>query len=139
MAPTAQDMLDAKLLYVKLKMDYTTNPELTSVDGLKYVLGEGGATTPWAELPGLRHKYFVYNEETQTCSGVYVFFDKASLDAYMASELFKAQGEYPHVSEVTHEVRCSTKPPPQPAGANTCRRVAAPREHARIVLLQVPT
>ena len=46
--------LGTKLLYVQLTMDYTTNPQLTSVDGLKYVLGEGGATEPWATLAGLR-------------------------------------------------------------------------------------
>jgi len=102
--PSATSMLDAKLLYVKLKMDYSKNPQLKSVEDLKFVLGEGGATTPWATLPGLRHKYFIYNEKEKICSGVYVFFDQAALDNYMASELFKAQGEYPHVSKVTYEV-----------------------------------
>ena len=35
---------------------------------------------------------------------MYVFFSQAKLDAYLASELFSAQSQYPHVSEVTYEV-----------------------------------
>jgi hypothetical protein len=124
--PSAQDMLDATLLYVRLKMDYITNPQLTSVDDLKYVLGEGGATEPWATLPGLRHKYFLYHDETQTCSGVYVFYNQPALDAYMASELFKAQGEYPHVSQVAYEVRVMTTPPSRRAVLETRSPLAAP-------------
>jgi len=104
-SPSREDMENAKLLYVQLKMDYTKNPDMKSVDSLKYVLGEGGATEAWASLEGLRHKYFVYNHETETCSGVYVFYDQASLDKYMESELFNAQSQYPHVSKVTAEVK----------------------------------
>ena len=103
--PTAADMASAKLLYVKLKMNYDAVPMMKSVDDLKAVLGDGGATAPWAALSGLRHKYFIYNEETQTCSGVYVFFRQEDMDSYLASELFAAQGTYPHVSEVTYEVK----------------------------------
>merc|ERR1711865_245784 len=109
-APTAADMEKAKLLYVELTMDYTSNPELPDLNALKYVLGDmngdgTGATMQWATLPGLRHKYFVYDNEANICKGVYVFFDEKSLNDYMASELFKAQGEYPHVSAVTAEVK----------------------------------
>ena len=93
-------MTAAKMLYVTLKMDYTKNPDMKSVDSLKYVLGDMGATAAWAALDGLRHKYFVYDSETDTCSGVYVFYNQKALDEYMGSELFKAQGEYPHVSKV---------------------------------------
>jgi len=99
-APTAADMAAAKMLHVTLKMDYTKNPDVKSVDSLKFVLGEGGATAAWAALGGLRHKYFVYDSETDTCSGVYVFYNQKALDEYMDSELFKAQGQYPHVSKV---------------------------------------
>merc|ERR1711884_87514 len=42
--PGRQDMVDAKLLYVKLKMDYTKNPDMKNVDSLKWVLGDGNAT-----------------------------------------------------------------------------------------------
>merc|ERR1719262_796389 len=40
-----------------------------------------------------------------TCSGVYVFYDEASLNKYMESDLFKAQGTYPHVTSVVAEVK----------------------------------
>jgi hypothetical protein len=105
--PTAADMEKAKLLYVKLKIDFTTNPDLTDLNALKYVLGDmdGGATKAWSALPGLRHKYFCWHEETSTCSGVYVFYDEKSLNDYMEGELFKAQGTYPHVTEVEAEVK----------------------------------
>ncbi|KAK3267473.1 hypothetical protein CYMTET_23972 [Cymbomonas tetramitiformis] len=102
--PTATDMAAAKLLYVQLKMDWTANPDVKSPEDLKWVLGDGGATEPWAAVEGLRHKYFAYCPETETCSGVYVFFNQQKLDAYMSSELFAAQGKYPHVSQVTATV-----------------------------------
>ena len=95
----------AKLLYVKLKMDYTASADMKSVDSLKWVLSEGGATKQWAAVPGLRHKYFIYDAEAEVCSGVYVFYTEAALNDYMASELFAAQKTYPHVKEVTAEVK----------------------------------
>lgn len=110
--PSASDMSDAKLLHVKLKMNYKANPQVSSYADLKAVLGDGGATAPWAALHGLRHKYFIYSPETETCSGVYVFFNQAALDAYMASELFAAQTTYPHVSSVeymVHDVMAGTE------------------------------
>lgn len=105
--PTAADMEKAKLLYVQLSIDYTTNPDLKDLDALKYVLGDldGGATKAWANLPGLRHKYFCYTTEGDVCSGVYVFYSEKALNDYMESELFKAQGAYPHVKEVKAEVK----------------------------------
>jgi len=111
---TATDASNVWVLYVKLKVDYTKNPQvpnkealvgsLAGVPGVELMPGMGkgvGFTTMWSTLPGLRGKFFTYNEETQTCSGVYTFFDKASMDAYMASDLFKQQKDYPHCPEVT--------------------------------------
>ena len=102
---TAADMEKAKLLYVKLKMDYTTNPDVPNVDSLKYALSEGGLTKVWAGVPGLRHKSFIYDSTAEVCSGVYVFYTEAALNDYMASELFAAQKTYPHVAEVIAEVK----------------------------------
>ena len=89
-APTAEDMAAAKLLYVQLKLDYSKNPEVKNLDDFKMLLGEKGATAYWTGMEGLRHKYFIYDRETETCSGIYVFFDQAALDKYMASDLFKS-------------------------------------------------
>jgi len=104
-APGPDDMKSAKLLYVKLKFNWTENPDVKSLDDLKGMLGDGGVTGEWAKVPGLRHKYFIWHEETMTCSGVYVFYDEASLNKYMESDLFKAQGTYPHVTSVVAEVK----------------------------------
>jgi len=104
-APTSDDMVSAKLLYVKMKMDYTTNPDITSIGDLRGYLGDGKGTQPWAAVPGLRHKYFTYNSNTKTTCGVYVFFSQAQLDGYMDSELFKSAPTWPHVAELTYEVK----------------------------------
>jgi hypothetical protein len=104
LAPTRDDMVAAKLLYVKMKMNYTSNPDITSISDLRAYLGDGQGTAPWAALPGLRHKYFTYHSDTQTTCGVYVFFSQAELDSYMDTDLFKGAPSWPHVSKLTAEV-----------------------------------
>ena len=104
-APGPQDMTDAKTLYVKLKAKWDSGVEgcPTNVDELKGALG-GGMTAPWSTLDGLRHKYFLWNADTETVSGVYVFFNQEKLDAYMATDLFKSHKQMPHFSSVEAEV-----------------------------------
>jgi len=104
-APGHDDMVAAKILYVKMKMDYTKNPDVKSLADLRGFLGDGKGTEPWAALPGLRHKYFTYNNETETCGGVYVFYSQKDLDAYMNTDLFKGAPSWPHVAELTYEVK----------------------------------
>ncbi|KAK3265140.1 hypothetical protein CYMTET_26158 [Cymbomonas tetramitiformis] len=102
--PGSRDMRDAKMLYVTLKMDWTADPEVSGPEALKHMLGEGEGTAAWGDVDGLRHKYFLYQPETETVSGVYVFFSQEKLDAYMSSKLFTMQGEPRHVSKVTATV-----------------------------------
>jgi len=104
-APGPEDMANAKLLYVKLKCKWDSGVEgcPTKIEDLRYGLGEGGMTKPWSGMDGLRHKYFVYNKETETVSGVYVFFSQEKLDAYMDTELFKSHKQMPHFSSVEAE------------------------------------
>lgn len=104
-APTKDDMVAAKLLYVEMKMDYTANPMITSIGDMRVYLGDGNGTQPWVTVPGLRHKYFTYNSDTQTVCGVYVFFSQADLDSYMNSDLFKGAPTWPHVAELTYSVK----------------------------------
>eukprot|EP00854_Cymbomonas_tetramitiformis_P005768 gene5768-6957_t len=101
MKPTARDMAAAKLLYVQLRMDWGATAAMRGPEDLRSALGDGGGTAAWAEVEGLRHKYFVYSPDTGTYSGVYVFFSMAKLAAYMDSELFTAQASHEHVSEVS--------------------------------------
>merc|ERR1719324_2114155 len=88
-APGADDMVKAKLLYVKLKCKWDHGVEglPTNIEQMRGYLGDGGGTEPWKALEGLRHKYFLYNEAEDTIFGVYVFFSQEALDKYMASEL----------------------------------------------------
>lgn len=103
-APSTSDMEAAKLLYVQLKFDPSGNPDVPSMDALRGGLGDGKLTEPWSNLEGLRHKYFIYNDDTGIVSGVYVFFDQASLDTYMKSELFAMHEKMPHFSSVVAQV-----------------------------------
>jgi hypothetical protein len=41
----------------------------------------------FADVPGLRSKIWLASAETNTCGGVYIFEDAASLDAYLESDL----------------------------------------------------
>jgi hypothetical protein len=48
-----------------------------------------------AAFPGLVEKVFFGNTETNTYGGAYVWTDRASLDAYVASDLFAASKQNP--------------------------------------------
>ena len=58
----------------------------------------------WAAVPGLRSKYFTLTPDAKLCSGFYTFFDKASLDAYVASDLFKMHATFKHFSKIEYTV-----------------------------------
>lgn len=88
--PGPQDMINAKLLYTKRPMNWKGHPKMKSPSDLKKALGEGGGTAAWADYDALRHKYFIYCQETETYSGVYVWFNRVKLNAYLASDLFQA-------------------------------------------------
>jgi len=104
-APSRDDMVAAKLLYVQMKMDYSKNSDIPNLEALRKGLGDGGMTAPWGSLPGLRHKYFTYNKETDTCCGVYVWYNQEDMDKYMKSELFTGAKSWPHVKELTYSVK----------------------------------
>ena len=40
------------------------------------IIGEKGATSYWSGMEGLRHKYFTFDNKTQTAGGVYVFYNQ---------------------------------------------------------------
>jgi hypothetical protein len=111
-------MTKAKHLYVKQKFDWTRSSQMKSLDDLRAALtgkreyaeragvltevkGEryAEAAEAWASVPGLRHKYFVWNKATQTCGGVFVFYDDASLQRYLESDLHNTQRTLPHVAK----------------------------------------
>lgn len=102
--PTREDMVAAKLLYVRLKMDYTKNHDMINLADLRKTLGDGGGSSAYATIGGLRHKYFTYYKERHTCCGIYVWYNQKYLDSYMKSPLFTGAKDLPHVAEVKYSV-----------------------------------
>ena len=44
---------------------------------------------PSINLPGLRTKWFTLHRESETAHGIYFFQNKAALDSYLKSDLFR--------------------------------------------------
>ena len=57
----------------------------------------------FAGIEGLAHKHFIYNHQEKTYGGVYMFENKAALDAYMSGDIYRSVLENPHWSN--HLVR----------------------------------
>jgi hypothetical protein len=105
--PSVADMKKAHILYVTLKCNWEGNPDIKTVDDMKYGLGAGGMTAMYAPPngpKGLRHKYFTYCKETDSIYGVYTWFDRESLDNYVNSDLFAAHLTWPQFSSVSYQI-----------------------------------
>ena len=101
--PTQQEIEKAVVLDVRFTLDFTVIPEMNSLDAYRS-WGRGGGPSPWAEVPGLRSKYFTLNEETNEAGGFYTFFNKEALDVYMKSDLFKSMGTFPFITNLKYTV-----------------------------------
>ena len=55
----------------------------------------------FANISGLKHKYFLFNHETKIFGGCYLWEDKTSLDAYKAGEIYKSIINNPDFENVT--------------------------------------
>ena len=55
----------------------------------------------FANISGLKHKYFLFNHETKIFGGCYLWEDKASLDAYKTGEIYKSIINNPDFENVT--------------------------------------
>jgi len=74
-------------LHVEFQLDGITPEELAAyADQVAPVV---------AAFPGLLEKVFFGNVETNTYGGAYVWADRASLDAYLASDLFASSRANP--------------------------------------------
>ena len=100
--PSQNAIAKAAVLDVRFVLDFTVIPEMNSPEAYR-AWGRSGGQAPWAEVPGLRSKYFTLNEETQEAGGFYTFFNKQALDNYMASDLFKSMGTFPFITELTYK------------------------------------
>lgn len=55
----------------------------------------------FANIPGLITKQWLANTETNTFGGVYLFEDEASMNGYLASDLFASLSQIPNFTNVT--------------------------------------
>lgn len=55
----------------------------------------------FAELPGLLAKVWLADPETNTYGGVYLFEDRAAMEGYAGSELFRTVAAVPHFEDIT--------------------------------------
>lgn len=55
----------------------------------------------YAQVPGLRWKVWILNEEQRTAGGIYLFEDQRAVDAFLAGGLAKAVATHPALQDVT--------------------------------------
>ena len=53
----------------------------------------------WVNVKGLRTKSFTSIEGTNIGTGIYLFKSKASMDAYLKSDLWLSMGNFNHLSD----------------------------------------
>jgi len=59
-----------------------------------------GFTAAYAELPGLLAKIWLADPAQNTYGGVYLFRDRAAMEAYVASDLFATVAAFPHFAAI---------------------------------------
>ncbi len=100
-SPSREAVSKAWILDVRFKIDYKTGLEDCPENSSQFKgFCEAGGTKAWAEISGLRSKYFTLTDDEQNGSGIYIFLTKNDLDKYMSSDLFKSFGDLPHITEL---------------------------------------
>ncbi len=59
------------------------------------------AAPAFAELPGLVHKTWLANAETNTYGGVYLWQDRESMESYPETDIFKQMAANPYFKDFT--------------------------------------
>ena len=99
--PSRAAVSNAWILDVRFNIDYNTGAEGSPTKPAEFKgFCEAGGTKAWAQVPGLRSKYFTISRDEQSGSGIYIFLTRAELDKYMQSDLFKSFGSYPHIKDL---------------------------------------
>jgi len=90
---TAGDLKDACFLIPRfhIKVEVVGN-----LDNFRGMLA-GGATAPWADVSGLRNKYFTLYGNDDMGAGFYTFTSKAKMEEYMKTELWAGMAQQPHL------------------------------------------
>ncbi len=55
----------------------------------------------FAEMPGLQTKYWLADPATNTYGGVYIWTNRAAMDAYMAGEVAASVLAHPNLTNIT--------------------------------------
>ena len=64
------------------------NFNLSGINRSEYEAAAYELTTAFSEIPGLKRKHWLANEDNNTFGGVYIFDTKESHDAFVESELY---------------------------------------------------
>mgnify|MGYP001216977913 CR=1 FL=1 len=64
------------------------NFNITGINRSEYEAAACELTTAFSEIPGLKRKHWLANEDNNTFGGVYIFDTKESHDAFVESELY---------------------------------------------------
>ena len=99
--PSRESVSKAWILDVRFKIDYKTGVQGCPENSAQFKgFCEAGGTETWAQVPGLRSKFFTLSQDQQDGSGIYIFLSKQDLDGYMESDLFKNFGSFPHITQL---------------------------------------
>lgn len=69
-------------------MDFDKAPFKTPDEFREHMKGDYGCKG-WANVPGLRSKWFWYDEKNCKCGGVYTFFNMKAVEDYKKTDTFK--------------------------------------------------
>jgi heme-degrading monooxygenase HmoA len=75
-----------------------------SLDGMSeqdYLRLIESAAPAFAELPGLVHKTWLANAETNTYGGVYLWQDREAMEGYAETDLFRQMAANPYFKDFT--------------------------------------
>jgi hypothetical protein len=77
------------------------NFSLVDVSEAGYRQQADGLAPRFTQIPGLISKIWLANAETNTYGGVYLFEDRAALDAFRESETVRAMAANPHFGNLS--------------------------------------
>ena len=77
------------------------NFRLRGIDEQQYAKVCDALAPAFGAVPGLLAKVWLANRETGMFGGVYTFQDRAAMDRYRQSDLFKAVVSHPNLADIT--------------------------------------
>jgi hypothetical protein len=96
----------------------------TGATAEEYTAANAGEAPAFAEVQGLLAKIWIADPDSNTFGGIKLFSDRAALDAYLESDLFKSIIEDPSVEDMSYrryrvieELTAKTQPGIQVTGA----------------------